>query len=332
MVTHDAQRYLRESKAAFNTATTRAADGRPGDYWSAWATAFLGRIRSLEAWLKINPARAAALLAYLLLAAPAAAQPTPAPPAPVVVLPEAPPAPVPPSPKPAPGAPMQLTGDALYVARSEKDCLLLLSTTEAGKRAGDIVKVTLEHGPLRVRGVFVGGSGKSETKHFPEKNIWLIEAAGTGAVEVIVVPSGVVAEAGVFRQMLEVNGARPPPPDPPPGPVDDPLTATLQAALDKETPADKKLLPKLAALYRQSVATANDPATKTAGDLLTTMHGAAQTLIGASLPNVRQALSVELKSLLPTVASTPLDATIRATAAAEFTRIAGILSSLKYPH
>ena len=47
MLTEDAHRYLRESKASVQAASARAVD-EPRAYWHAWAAAFAGRVRSLE--------------------------------------------------------------------------------------------------------------------------------------------------------------------------------------------------------------------------------------------------------------------------------------------
>ena len=54
METTDAKRYLAESKASYTVACARAAEDDAQGYWSAWATAFMNRIRTLEKWLSRN--------------------------------------------------------------------------------------------------------------------------------------------------------------------------------------------------------------------------------------------------------------------------------------
>jgi hypothetical protein len=119
-----------------------------------------------------------------------------------------------------------------------------------------------------------------------------------------------------------------PPPIPPPVPTD-PFTVTLQTAANLDTAADRTKIPQLAALYRQSVNTVNDKSITTAKQLLDTMHGAAQSLIGDSLPNLRKALATELNATMPTQSTAVLDDATRAKAAAEFTKISTALSGVK---
>lgn len=51
LTTKDAERYLDESRISLAVAREQAVEGRPNCYWYAWAHAFEGRCRSLEAVL-----------------------------------------------------------------------------------------------------------------------------------------------------------------------------------------------------------------------------------------------------------------------------------------
>jgi hypothetical protein len=169
-----------------------------------------------------------AALILLLLAAPCYGYDPPPPPAPAVTLPVLPmPAPPPgPKPVPAPAAgPVVLAADVLYVASSKADCLLLLSTTDAGKAATDIFRVTPLKGPVTFAlSKFVDGSGKRETKTYSDPFIWCVEAIGSGTIEALWVPKTGVADGAVVRQLITTNTAPIPPPDPPipPKPPDPP--------------------------------------------------------------------------------------------------------------
>lgn len=143
-----------------------------------------------------------------------------------------------PMPPPAPGSVPRLDSDQMYVVTSQEPCFAL--ATPPG-----IVLVTQEAGPLRIRGKFVGGSGLTETKTFTGKAVLVVEAAGTGRVELLVVKEGAKSLADVFRQQLDANqGPMPGPPaptpvPPPPDPPYDPLYQRLLAAWLSE-PGDKR--------------------------------------------------------------------------------------------
>lgn len=175
------------------------------------------------------------LLAALLVAAVASAQPA-------VILPEIKPAPMP---APVPGAAAKLTGDSLYVVRSNDPCVVTAS-------ALGFVKITQEAGPLRIRGRFVDGVG-TETRTFTEKNLWIVEAATTGRCELLVIPVGTTAEKDVIRRTLDVEageGPRPPPgpgPDPGPKPPDpQPVTSfrvfLIYESADNLTPEQRGII------------------------------------------------------------------------------------------
>lgn len=105
-------------------------------------------------------------------------------------------------------APALLTVERLYVIDSDVDAVVLTSPQ-------GVVKVTKEPGPLRVRGLFVDGTGY-ETREFKGKWVFTVEpvAKAAGEVELLVVPLGLKAEADVLRRRVKVGDA----PRPPPGP------------------------------------------------------------------------------------------------------------------
>ena len=82
------------------------------------------------------------------------------------------------------------------------------------------VSVQPEAGPVKVRGKFVDGTGKTETRTFSSPHLYFINAVKAGKIELLIVPEGVQSEADVIRQTLTVMGLAPiPPPDPGPGPM-----------------------------------------------------------------------------------------------------------------
>lgn len=149
-----------------------------------------------------------------------------------------PPAPPPgPSPAPAPRPvdppgpprPTELTADSVYVIDS--DVRLVVVSSPRGK-----IVVTEDEGPVRVRGRFVDGDGRTETRTYKGKFVYTVEAVpgASGAVDLIVFPEGSKTQADVIWRQLMVRagvGPLPPPkpdpvvPDPPkPDPKPDPVT------------------------------------------------------------------------------------------------------------
>lgn len=135
-------------------------------------------------------------------------------PAPAVILPEV----QQPAPAPLPAtATVKLDAGVWYVVRSKEPCMVLASPD-------GVLTVTREEGPLKVRGVFYGGSGKPETKTFTEKYIWFVEAAQTATCELLIIPQSAKDESGVVRRTIDANvGPRPPPEPPGPGPGPAPI-------------------------------------------------------------------------------------------------------------
>ncbi|MDB5312642.1 MAG: hypothetical protein JWO38_6844 [Gemmataceae bacterium] len=161
----------------------------------------------------------ATLLAALVAAA-AVGQPAPAPtPTPVIRFPDLAPVP-PPSPTPAPSpdplAIPRLTPDTWYVVDSDVDVEVLAIPD-------GLLKVSQEAGPLKVRGRFIDGSGKSETRLYKGKNVVTVEVAEKttgGRATLIVRPATAKSTADWLLKPIDV-GAEPPPapkPDPTPGP------------------------------------------------------------------------------------------------------------------
>jgi hypothetical protein len=86
---------------------------------------------------------------------------------------------------------------------------------------------------------------------------------------------------------------------------------------------------QLAALYRQFVALAADPKMQTYQQLLNTMIAARrEKLADTVLPNLRQAMSNELTSLLPIQMTAAFDPAARQLAAQVFGRVAAVLEAL----
>lgn len=123
-----------------------------------------------------------------------------------------------PAPKPNPGEPQAiptLTAETLYVIDSDTPFLVFASPPE-------LVTLTKEAGPLRIRGKFIDSppGSKVETRNFAGKQVVTIEANGVGRVEIIVIPAGATEEKSAIRKLIDVNnGAQPPPGPNPPGPT-----------------------------------------------------------------------------------------------------------------
>lgn len=109
-----------------------------------------------------------------------------------------------------PTAVTELMTDSVFVIEADLPCIVLAS------REG-FVTVVNEVGPLRIRGLFADGAGKTETRTYTAKNLWIIEAASPGEVELLVIPTGAKDASVVIRRTLVVSGEgpRPPPPVPP---------------------------------------------------------------------------------------------------------------------
>lgn len=117
-----------------------------------------------------------------------------------------------PAPMPNPAAAVLLTSDQLYVIDSDVDVIVLASP------AG-LVSLSSEAGPVKIRGKFVGGTGRTESKTFKGKQVVTVEALKSGTVELLIVPVGAKSADDVIRRTISVDaGEGPRPPPEPPGP------------------------------------------------------------------------------------------------------------------
>jgi hypothetical protein len=108
----------------------------------------------------------------------------------------------------------ELSADTLYVIESTNKFFVLDS--ERG-----IVTTNMETGPIKVRGKFVDGNGKYETRNYVGPYICIVEALKKGRVELLAVPVGAEDANVVVRTTLNVMGMSPNPP-PTPDPTPDP--------------------------------------------------------------------------------------------------------------
>jgi hypothetical protein len=119
-----------------------------------------------------------------------------------------------PAPTPAPSAVTSLTADQLYVIDADVSCIVLTSPT-------GIVSVTEDGGPVKIRGKFVDGTGKAESRNYKGKAVYTVEAVASGRVELLIVPVGGAA-GDVIRRTLDVTAGQGPQPPPKPTPTPDP--------------------------------------------------------------------------------------------------------------
>ncbi len=135
---------------------------------------------------------------------------------PVLVEPDTPPDPV-----PSLQVIDSLKPDQWYVVESTREMIAMSSPT-------GIVGIEKSEGPIKVRGIFADGSGKTETRTYRSPYVYFVSAMSEGKCELIFVPVGVSAESDIVRQVLTVSGIGPiPPPGPtPPGPTPQPQPVT----------------------------------------------------------------------------------------------------------
>ena len=133
------------------------------------------------------------------------------------------------APKPPPGAVTKLSGDQWYVVDSDMECQVLASPE-------GIVNITVETGPLKMRGKFVENvSGRVTTRTVKGPFVYVVEAAETGRaetrrVELLIIP----AKGKVLRRTLDVEtGVSPIPPVPgPPTPLPDGKLGLIKVSRD----------------------------------------------------------------------------------------------------
>lgn len=251
--------------------------------------------------------------------------PTPA--GPWIILPTPAPVPTPPPPAPPPkpvdGA-LTLNADQLLVIEASQPAFCEPSPV-------GLVSVATEQGPQRIRGKFVGGKGKYETKTFKGPVVFVIEVADggpSGAVDLIFIKVGAKGHDDVFRQLVNVNNAPIPPPQPPP---DDPLAASVAAAWKVDKPTAQAGDPAaLAAVYRAVASQVVSGTTiKTNGDLFNVIKTSSALRIGARLPSVRKVLGTELGKFMSTDQNATLSQAQRDAAITQLNRFADILGGLQ---
>jgi len=105
----------------------------------------------------------------------------------------------------------------------------------------------------------------------------------------------------------------------------------LNNAFAQDSTANKAgQLAKLQSLWKNAASTTvNDPQIANISQLLGVMHSAATDLINNDLMVVRDTIRKELDTKLPVKASTTLDAPTRTLCAAQFSRIAELLTKVK---
>jgi hypothetical protein len=124
----------------------------------------------------------------------------------------------------------------------------------------------------------------------------------------------------------------PPGPAPPPDPdpvVPDSIGKSLKTAFDKDTTEEKaKCVKALAELYRQAPGILSQ--VTTAGQLRASLRQSAATLLSINaIPEVRKAIEVELKKVLPTEPGAVLTEKAKVEAKALFVALAVALEGLK---
>lgn len=133
---------------------------------------------------------------------------------------------------PKPDDVTKLSSDRLYVIDSDVPLIVLSSPP-------GMVITTTETGPIKIRGMFVDGNGKRETRTFPGKFVVTVEGMAAGRCELFVIPQGVTSESAIIRRRLEVVVDVPTPdpkPDPKPDPDVQPVTPTkLWVVIIEET-------------------------------------------------------------------------------------------------
>lgn len=119
-----------------------------------------------------------------------------------------------PTPRPLdPAAVPKLAADTLYVVQSDVPFLQFASPP-------GLVKITKASGPVTMFAKFVDGDGKAELRTFSAKHVAIIQATGSGRVELLSVPVGAADEKDAVRKTVDVGSGQAPQPPPGPKPVD----------------------------------------------------------------------------------------------------------------
>lgn len=96
------------------------------------------------------------------------------------------------------GSIQKLTKGSRYVIRAKVKCDIL-SFPEG------IVAVEDKTGPRDWTGIFVGGNGDYEDRHFAEPYLYALKAAGKGSVQVVIIPQGYKDKSQWVKTGLEVD-------------------------------------------------------------------------------------------------------------------------------
>ncbi len=275
--------------------------------------------------------------------------PAPAPAKPVVVFPKNPkveppkpaPAPAPepgPTPAPAPAVepPTKVGFGQFYVVKSTVP--LFLTTSPVG-----YVKIAEEKGPMKLKGVFVGGTGEVETRTYTADDIvYTIELlknvpAGT-KFELLGFYEGLKDEKDILRErLITVGGVAPKPDEEEIDPNTDPdvqrLAAEFKAVWTYEPEDEKGNIVGLRQMYLDAVKYADDKSLVTWNDLVGKMGERATELkFAGTLQHSQKVLAVELKKTLPfkaDAAKQPIDADGRKAAKAAYAKVAAALALVK---
>jgi len=105
-----------------------------------------------------------------------------------------------------------ISPETIFVVQSNVPLIALQSPT-------GLLKITTDSWPMKIRGRFSDGDGKTETRTYTAKYLVFVDAEKPGKTELILVPHGVTKESDIVRQRLVVSGEGP---RPPPGPGPDP--------------------------------------------------------------------------------------------------------------
>jgi hypothetical protein len=120
-----------------------------------------------------------------------------------------------------------LQADQWYVIESGTE-LITLTSPEG------YVDIEASSGPIRVRGLFVDGANKIETRTYSSPFVYFVTAKASGKTELILIPHGVTSQADIVRQVLTVSGVGPRPgPEPEPKPI--PTVKNVSIAIVEDT-------------------------------------------------------------------------------------------------
>lgn len=246
--------------------------------------------------------------------APTPPTPVPTPTPPPVIIPDGP-APPPPPPPPTPPTTLTLAVDQLMVVRATQDGVLLVVSPAT------LAKITRESGPIKIKAKFSDGDGTYQTRTFTEKWIYTIEPGTAGTGELIVV----LPDQTTIRRALTVGTPAPPTPPNPPTPTD-PLTTSLQAAINKDVAAGSTtaVAAALQAYISLDVANAAKVAqsangTQAISAFQKTMHSLVDAGVGVgTLPNFRAAVSAYIASKMNVTTDGPMTPALWATSQAAY--------------